>query len=130
MLTGEGGVGDVDNEETVLWNYLASGRVCTRQGLGLAPHIVIDQHFLKRQRSNRLLSVLMTESTPEIFGLGVDEDVAVCITDGHIFEVLGSAGGAALLFERIQNSRTEYITRILLACPRPGIVAIDIPQTS
>ncbi len=117
MLTGEGGSGLVDDEERVLWDFITPGRVVTRYGLGIEPNIVIDQHFVTRQRNNRLVSVMSTESVPEKYGLGIDEDVAVCITDGRHMEVLGSEGKVAVLFERIDNSRTKFVTSFLRASP-------------
>lgn len=43
-------------------------------GLDLFPGAVIDQHFLKRSRLNRLLRVL--ETRPELIGFGIDESTA------------------------------------------------------
>jgi cyanophycinase len=118
MLTGEGGAGAfIDDEEKVLWNFITPGRVGVRRGLGLTPDIVIDQHFVLRQRNNRLLSVLSTPGVTEKFGIGIDEDVAVSIIDGHKLEVFGNVDRVAVLFERIQDSRVKFITTILRASP-------------
>ncbi|MFM9961343.1 MAG: cyanophycinase [Planctomycetaceae bacterium] len=46
-------------------------------GLDLFPGAVIDQHFLKRSRLNRLLRVL--ESQPELIGFGIDESTALVV---------------------------------------------------
>lgn len=61
------------------WGFIEIGRVATRRGLGFARGLVCDQHFIRRQRFNRLLSVLRDPATQERAGLGVDEDAAVCI---------------------------------------------------
>lgn len=46
-------------------------------GLDLLPNAVIDQHFLKRSRLNRLLRVL--EARPELIGFGIDEGTALVV---------------------------------------------------
>lgn len=48
-----------------------------KAGLDLLPDAVIDQHFLKRSRLNRLLRVL--ESRPELIGFGIDEGTALVV---------------------------------------------------
>ena len=47
------------------------------QGFGLWPDVVIDQHFLKRNRWRRLQYALSTR--PELTGLGIDEDTALVV---------------------------------------------------
>jgi cyanophycinase len=56
---------------------IVTGRCEARlgRGLDLFPHVVIDQHFLKRNRFRRLLGVLETHS--DLIGLGVDESTAL-----------------------------------------------------
>jgi len=57
------------------------------KGLGLAPHLVIDQHFRRRDRLGRLLTALSYNPGP--LGIGIDEDTAAIIEDGTL-RVLGS----------------------------------------
>lgn len=66
-------------------------------GLGLLEDIVVDQHFDQRGRYGRLLAMVAT--SPNLLGLGVDEDTAAEITDEHTLTVLGS-GGVFLLDAR------------------------------
>jgi len=47
------------------------------RGLGLIPDVVIDQHFLKRNRMWRLQQLL--EYHPELIGIGVDEHTALIV---------------------------------------------------
>ncbi len=56
-------------------------------GLGLAPDLVIDQHFRRRDRLGRLLTALSYH--PGLLGVGVDEDTAVVIDGGGSLQVLG-----------------------------------------
>jgi cyanophycinase len=124
MLTGEGGNGAADDEEKVLWNFITPKKVGIRSGLGLVANMVIDQHFLIRQRNNRLLSVMCEDDRTETFAIGVDEDCAVSIVDNHLLEVLGREDKVAVLFQRVGSSRDAYVTRLLHASPIQGRGAV------
>jgi cyanophycinase len=65
---------------------LASGSTELKPGLGLWPEVIVDQHFLKRQRHNRLLSAVIDH--PSLIGVGIDESTAV-IVRGRDLEVVG-----------------------------------------
>ncbi|HEY9563712.1 MAG TPA: cyanophycinase, partial [Nocardioides sp.] len=47
-------------------------------GLGLLPESVIDQHFEQRNRYGRLLTIV--SQSPQLLGMGVDEDTAAVVT--------------------------------------------------
>lgn len=49
----------------------------TAPGFGFLPGTVIDQHFVKRNREDRLLGVLA--ENPELVGLGIDEGCSVIV---------------------------------------------------
>jgi cyanophycinase len=59
----------------------SGGGVQTTQGLGLIQNVILDQHFIKRNREARLKEALI--KNPEILGLGVDEDAALEIINGR-----------------------------------------------
>jgi cyanophycinase len=63
------------------------------QGLGLAPDIIIDQHFRQRDRLGRLVTALSYNPGP--LGVGVDEDTAAVI-DGGELRVIGSGAVTVL----------------------------------
>ena len=65
---------------------LTAGATLLVTGLALWPEAIVDQHFLKRQRSNRLLSAVLDH--PDLLGVGIDEGTAVIVT-GERFEVIG-----------------------------------------
>ena len=65
---------------------LTAGATVIAKGLGLWPEALIDQHFLKRQRDNRLISAVMDR--PALVGVGIDEGTAV-IVRGASFDVVG-----------------------------------------
>jgi cyanophycinase len=77
-------------------------------GLGLLKSSVIDQHFDQRNRYGRLLMIVA--QSPQLLGIGVDEDTAAVVeeVDGH--EVLRVVGrGAVAIFDpaRIQTNAYE-----------------------
>jgi len=77
MITGEGDFTVIDGK-----------KVETSTGLGLLPdYIIVDQHFIKRQRQNRLFGLILQERK---FGVGIDEDTALLVTDNRFAEVIGA----------------------------------------
>lgn len=95
-------------------------------GLGLLPGVVIDQHFDQRGRYGRLLSLVA--HAPHLLGLGVDEDTAGIVTDGHLLEVVGR--GAVTLFDghaMASNVDTAAGTAPLLVS---GVVLHSLPAGS
>jgi cyanophycinase len=67
---------------------LTAGATVIAKGLGLWPEVLIDQHFLKRQRDNRLISAVMDR--PALVGVGIDEATGVIVRGGS-FEVFGNS---------------------------------------
>jgi cyanophycinase len=57
-------------------------------GLGLLPGVIIDQHFDERARYGRLMSLVA--SSPNLLGMGIDEDTAAEVRDGRRLSVVGS----------------------------------------
>ena len=60
----------------------------TSEGLGLLKTAIIDQHFLKRNRYNRLFSALV--EFPTLTGIGIDEATAIIVRNNQI-EVAGES---------------------------------------
>jgi cyanophycinase len=60
----------------------------TTTGLGLVKNVIIDQHFLKRSRYNRLLSALV--EFPTHIGIGIDESTALIVRNKEI-EIVGES---------------------------------------
>lgn len=89
MLTGD----DLNGKESLI--ELGKGAYKTREGMGFLPeHCIVDQHFLRRNRQNRLFSVMMEH--PEHLGLGIDEATALVVKNGQAL-VLGEHG--VMIFE-------------------------------
>ena len=77
MITGEGD-----------FTVIRANAVELKPGLGFIDRAIVDQHFIARQRSNRLLSVILEH--PELLGVGVDEDTAIWVRPDDTFRVMGS----------------------------------------
>src|SRR4029434_6910283 len=56
-------------------------------GLGLLDGCVIDQHFAQRNRYGRLLMIVA--QSPNLLGIGIDEDTAAIIHQRSVLEVAG-----------------------------------------
>jgi cyanophycinase len=78
---------------------VTAGSTTTAEGLGLWPEVILDQHFLKRQRQTRLLSLVLDR--PALVGIGVDESTAV-FARGATIEVVGQS--AVVVFDARQAS--------------------------
>lgn len=78
MITGEGD-----------FKVIRASSVELTRGLGFFEGVIVDQHFIARQRSNRLISVILEH--PDLLGVGVDEDTAVWVRPDHTFQVMGSS---------------------------------------
>jgi cyanophycinase len=77
MITGEGD-----------FTLLDGRAVEVKPGLGLLPErVIVDQHFLKRQRQNRLFGLVLMH--PDSLGIGIDEDSALILEDQDKARVAG-----------------------------------------
>ena len=66
---------------------LISGSTELVEGLGLWPQVIVDQHFLARQRWSRLFTAVA--SHPDQIGVGIDEQTAVIVDPDGSWQVLG-----------------------------------------
>ena len=86
------------------WTCTADHRILrTSHGLGLWPETIIDQHFLRRSRTDRLKGVVLQH--PELIGIGIDEATAVVVS-GREFEVMG-ASKVIVLDARKLNAKSK-----------------------
>ena len=83
---------------------IVAGGTKTAAGIGLAPRLFFDAHFLKRQRLNRLVSLVLDH--PDQVGIGADEGTAVVIR-GRRLEVLGASNVVVLDARKGQISRPQ-----------------------
>lgn len=105
MITGEGDFTVIDGD-----------RVAVRVGLGLLPGVIVDQHFVKRLRENRLFGLVLKH--PRLLGVGVDEDAALLVRDNRHAEVVGGTvvmvdgrEGGGRLTVQVLRPRARYDLR-------------------
>ena len=108
MITGDGDFTVIDGDQVVV-----------REGLGLVPGVIVDQHFVKRQRQNRLFALVL--ASPDDLGVGVDEGAALLVEDsrtgtvvgeGSVLLVDGKAEAGALLVRLAwPGQRVDLVTR-------------------
>jgi cyanophycinase len=58
-----------------------------KEGFGFINTGIVDQHFLKRKRHNRLISLIL--EYPELPGYAIDESTAIIVYPDETFEVIG-----------------------------------------
>jgi cyanophycinase len=66
------------------------GEVKITTGLGLVQGVIIDTHFDKRGRFNRLAQAVAAQ--PGAIGIGLGEDTGVIVREGHLLTVIGHSG--------------------------------------
>ncbi|MEP6924999.1 MAG: cyanophycinase [Pyrinomonadaceae bacterium] len=97
MITGEGDFTVIDGK-----------KVETTGGLGLLPDdVIVDQHFIKRQRQNRLFGLIL--QNPKKFGIGINEDTALLVTDNRYGEVVGASQVMLVNSGKQSGSLTIYL---------------------
>ena len=73
-------------EYTSTFYNLEKNNMVTAEGLGLIEGVIIDQHFVKRARNNRLLTAVI--EFPDQTGIGIDESTAILVQNRQA-EVVG-----------------------------------------
>ena len=98
-------------------------------GLGLLPSTVIDQHFDQRNRYGRLLMIV--SQSPQLLGIGVDEDTAAVVEQVDGQDVLRVTGrGAVTIFDpdrMVTNAHEAHRSAPLLAS---GVILHMLPAGS
>ncbi len=106
MMTGE-------NDLTVI----DGNKVGTRQGLGLLPNAIIDQHFIVRQRENRLFGLVL--QNPKMLGVGIDEDTALLVKDNRFGEVVGAS---FVMFVDARQKKATFMINLVKSGERFDLV--------
>jgi cyanophycinase len=68
---------------------IARRRVEIVPGLGFLPQAIVDQHFIRRERHNRLMSAVLER--PRLLGVGIDESTALVVEPDGRWRVLGES---------------------------------------
>jgi cyanophycinase len=93
MITGDekkpGGDRPLAKDSPDAWVTIARDDVVTAGGFDLLPGAIVDQHFVRRRRGNRLLSVVLEH--PDRIGVGIDESTALEVSPDGTWSVLGAS---------------------------------------
>lgn len=86
---------------------LVKGSISMGPGIGFVGGMIIDTHFITRNRIGRLFQVVATN--PSIIGVGLSDDTGIIIKGEDIFEVFGS--GLVLVVDggHLKNSNISQI---------------------
>ena len=74
---------------------IARDNVVTQSGFALIRGVIVDQHFVRRRRNNRLLSLVLEH--PQMVGVGIDEATAVEVEPDGTWRILGES--VAVVFD-------------------------------
>lgn len=88
------------------------GEVKITTGLAFMNNVIIDSHFDKRGRFNRLAQAVA--SNPSCTGIGLGEDTGVIVTNGNHLEVIGS--GAVVIVDG-KDINHSNITDVSIGTP-------------
>lgn len=99
MITGN----ELKNPEySATFRNIEAENIEIKTGLGMIQGVIIDQHFVKRSRYNRLISAVIEH--PELIGIGIDESTALLVK-GDIIEVIGES--QVIVLKNPTKSRIE-----------------------
>lgn len=102
MLTGDEAV---NKDTTSAYGMVRKGNIVTAEGFGFMRSVIVDQHFVKRKRQNRLLTLVLEH--PELVGVGIDEATSIVVKPNNTFEVLGDATVQIFDARKAKNIRTD-----------------------
>jgi cyanophycinase len=77
---------------------IARGTIEVVPGLGFLSGAIVDQHFIRRERQNRLLSAVLER--PALLGVGIDEGTVLDVGPDGRWRVLGAS--AVLIYDARQ----------------------------
>ena len=96
-------------DTTEAWTRIKRGSVQTDTGFTFLPDVIVDQHFLRRKRQNRLLSLVLADA-PHL-GAGIDEGTALIIEPSGLWRIMGAS--AVLIVDARDATRTGATEAVL-----------------
>jgi len=88
---------------------IARNDIVTDSGFAFVRDVIIDQHFLRRKRHNRLISIVL-EDAPHL-AAGIDESTALIVHPDNTWEVAGES--AVIVYDARHASITSSRSPVL-----------------
>ena len=122
MITGDerhpGGVRPV--KDSASYMTIARDNLIMAEGFGLLSNAIVDQHFVRRKRSNRLVSEVL--ELPVHLGVGIDESTALIVSPNGRWRVMGESVAV------IYDARRATITSAGTTLGATGVVMHVLPD--
>lgn len=96
-----------ENTENKGFETIEANNIEISEGLGFIQNAIIDQHFIKRKRQNRLIAVAI--ENPNFLCVGIDEATAILVKN-NIAEVIGDSQVLTLLNTQKINKITPKLS--------------------
>ncbi len=93
------------SDSTENWLTIDRDDVITAEGFGFITDAIVDQHFLRRKRHNRLISLVL--ESPQRLGVGIDESTALVITPDGMWHVMGAS--AVVIYDARESTVTSKL---------------------
>jgi cyanophycinase len=127
MLTGDerhpGGARPPSDTSSANANMtIARDNVVTDSGFALLSNVIVDQHFLRRKRHNRLISLVLEQ--PVHLGVGIDESTALIVEPDGRWRIAGAS--VAIVYD----ARGGAITPLSATLGATGMVMHVLPAGS
>lgn len=122
MITGDerhpGGVRPV--KDSASYMTIARDNLILADGFALLTNAIVDQHFVRRKRSNRLVSVVL--ELPVHLGVGIDESTALIVSPDGRWRVMGESVAV------VYDARHARITAPGRTLGATGVVMHVLPE--
>lgn len=110
MITGDERHPGGDRRDTTnAYLTIARDNIVTDTGFALIGSAIIDQHFLRRKRASRLISLVL-ETEPHL-GVGIDESTALIVPPTGPWKIAGAS--AAVIYDARNSAITPASSHVL-----------------
>lgn len=96
-------------DTTEAWTRVKRGTVEVDSGFTFLTDAIVDQHFLRRKRQNRLLSLVLADA-PHL-GAGIDGGTAIIVEPDGLWRIMGAS--SVLIIDAREADRTSPESAVL-----------------
>ena len=93
----------INKDSSEIFISIQKGNVEVKEGFGFIKTAFIDQHFIKRKRLNRTITVVL--ENPKLLGIGIDESTCIVVNPDETFEVIGE--NQVIVFDATNSTNIE-----------------------